>query len=272
MEWTTASLSGTFDYNAVIYPLSGAMGSIAPVAHLSSTTAKDWIYSPPLSGSVEPQTYTVQQGDSVRAHQIAYGLFTDWGYKGTRKEFTTSAKMIGQKITDGATLTSSPTAIALTPVVANQVSVYLDPTQGAFGTTQLTRVLSIDFDMSNIYAPLWVLNRSTPSWTAHVDTLPKSSGKLKVEADANGMALLSYLQSGATYYLQVDAQGAQIASDGPGAIVNEVKHQMAIKFGKPSTFSDDSGVFAIEWEFELVEDSTWGHSQILTVTNLLTAL
>src|SRR5258707_6386141 len=274
MEWTSASMSGTFDYNCSIYPLAGAMGSVTPVAHGPSVTAKDWISSPPLSGSVLPQTYTIQQGDSVRAHALSYGLFTDWGYKGTRKDFTTAGKLIGQKLADAATLPSSPTAVALAPVVASQVNVYLDPTYGALGTTQLLRVLAIEFDMSNIYAPLWVLNRATPSWTAHVDTLPKTSGKLKVEADAAGMAMLAYLQSGATYYLRMDALGAQIASDGTGAspIYNEIKHDMAIKFGKPTAFADDSGVFAIEWTFELVEDSVWGHSQQITATNLLTAL
>ena len=272
MEWTSASMSGTFDYNCVIYPLASAMGSVSPVAHLASTTAKDWIFSPPLSGSVVPQTYTIQQGDSVRAHALSYGLFTDWGYKGTRKDFTTAGKLIGQKLSDGITLTASPTAVALAPVVANQVNVYLDTTSAGLGTTQLLRVLAIEYDMSNIYAPLWVLNRATPSYAAHVDTLPKSAGKLKVEADAAGMAMLAYLQSGTTYYLRVDAQGPQIASDGPGAIVNEIKHDMAIKFGKPTAFADDSGVFAIEWTFELVEDSVWGHSQLMTVTNLLTAL
>src|SRR5260221_2833482 len=272
MEWTSASMSGTFDYNCVIYPLASAMGSVSPVAHLSSTTAKDWIFSPPLSGSVVPQTYTIQQGDVVRAHALSYGIFSDWGYKGTRKDFTTAGKLIGQKLSDGITLTASPTAVALAPVVANQVNVYLDTTSAGLGTTQLLRVLAIEYDMSNIYAPLWVLNRATPSYAAHVDTLPKSAGKLKVEADAAGMAMLAYLQSGTTYYLRVDAQGHQIATDGPGAIANEIKHDMAIKFGKPTAFADDSGVFAIEWTFELVEDSVWGHSQLMTVTNLLTAL
>ncbi len=272
MEWSGGSISGVMDYNGIIYPLQGAMGNVSAVAHGSSSTAKDWIFAPPITGSIEPQTYTVQQGDSTRAHQIAYVLFTDFGYKGTRKEFTVDGKFISQKLSDGITKTSSPVAVPLAPVVANQVNVYLDSSQANFGTTQLLRFLSIEFSMGNIYAPLWVINRANPSFTTHVDTLPKTSGKIKMEADANGMTPLSYLQSGATYYLEVDAQGAQIASDGPGAVNEEVKHQMAIKFGKPSPFSDDSGVFAIEYEFEVVEDSTWGHSQILTVTNLLTAL
>lgn len=269
-EWTDGTMTGTLDYNSVIYPLSSAMGAVAPVAHGVSSTAKDWIFTPPLTGSIVPQTYTIQQGSSTRAHQLAYGLFTQFGYKGDRSKFETSGKIIGQMLSDGITMTTSPTVVALAPVVAKQVNVFLDPTYGALGTTQLTRVLSIDYTMDSIYEPLWVLNRSTPSWTAHVDMAPKCTCKLKVEADANGMALLGYLQSGVTYFMQVDAQGATI--DVGNSIVNEFKHQMAVKVGKPSTFSDDQGVFAIEWELTIVEDSGWNNSQIFTVTNLIAAL
>src|SRR5579875_1885105 len=73
-EWTAGDINGALDFNGVIYPLSGAMGAVSPVAHGASTTAKDWIFTPPIYGSVVPQTYTLQQGDSVRARQLAYGL------------------------------------------------------------------------------------------------------------------------------------------------------------------------------------------------------
>lgn len=275
IEWTDGTMGGELDYNGVIYPLASAMGSVSPVAHLASVTAKDWIFTPPVTGSIVPQTYTFQQGDAVRAHQLAYGLFTEFGYKATRKDATTSGKLIAQLLSDGATLTSSPTAIALAPVIGKHWNVYLDSTSGALGTTQLTRVLSIEYMMTGIYGPFYALNRANASFTAHVDLHPKTTVKLLVEADVNGMALLGYLQSGTTYYLRFDAQGNQIASDGPGAIKNEFKHDMAVKVSKPNPFKDDNGIFAIEWDLTVVEDPAWGaagQSQQVTVTNLLTAL
>ena len=50
------------------------------------------------------------------------------------------------------------------------------------------------------------------------------------------------------------------------------QHDMAVKVSKPNPFKDHKGVFAEEWEFTIVEDATWGKSQTVTVTNLLTAL
>ncbi len=338
------------DYNGVVYPLASLMGSVAPTAHGSSATAKDWVFAPPLSGSIVPQTYTIQSGDSVRARQLSYGVFTEFGYKGDRKSFTVSGKLLGQPIQDGITLTSTPTAVTVNPVVAKQVSVFLNSTQAAIGTTQLTRVLSVDYLMTNVYGPLWVLNRSTPGYTAHVDLMPKATLKLKLEADSNGMALLGYLQSGATQYLRVQALGnvidnTQVLTVGGGATSGNLTlsykgqttanisysagltaatvqtafqllstvstnctvsgsgggpytftfsgalatdpslitatnvsltggtptltvtpyaqstftHDMAVKLGKPTgAFADDQGVFAIEFECDIAEDTTSG--------------
>ena len=71
-EWTDITLGGEMDYNGLIYPAGGVFGAVTPAAHGSSSVAKDWIYTPPVFGSVAPQTYTLQQGDSTRAHQTAW--------------------------------------------------------------------------------------------------------------------------------------------------------------------------------------------------------
>ena len=274
-EWMSATWGGAMDYNGILYPLASAMGSVSPVAHLASSTAKDWIFTPPVTGSLEPETYTVQQGDSVRAHQTAYVLFNEVGYTLTRKATSFSGKTMSQAISDGATLTNSPTAVALAPVPGKHVNVYLDSTSAGIGTTQLMKPLQVQYSFSNIYGPFFPINRTNASFTAHVDLKPTATVKLKIEADATGMALLTNLQAGSTQYLRIDALGTTaIASDGPGNIYNEIKHDMAVKVGKPTAFSDDSGIFAIEWELTLVNDPAWnsGQSQKVTVTNLITAL
>jgi hypothetical protein len=207
-EWASGTVGGNLDFNGVLYPLASVWGAVTPSAHGASATAKDWVFTPPTTGSIVPQTYTIEQGDAIRAHKFNYVLFTEWGYKGTRKDFTMSGKVMCQPIQDGITLTSSPTAVAIAPVVAKQANVYLDTTSAGLGTTLLTRVLSIDFAFTNTYGPLWVLNRATVGWTAHVDQMPSGKFKLKVEADSNGMALLpNYLQTGNTAYIRVNAQG-----------------------------------------------------------------
>lgn len=271
-EWVDGTLTGIMDYNGVLYPLGSVMGSVSPVTHGSSATAQDWVFTPPITGSIVPQTYTIQQGDSTHAHSMSYGIFTQFGYKGDRKSLTSSGSFIAQPISDGITLTSNPSSIALSPVVAKQVSIYLDSSTNNLGQTKLLKVMQYDYTMSGVYGPFWPVNRANIGWTAHVDLPPTCTMKLMVEADTAGMALLGYLQSGTTYYLRVQAQGSQIAGDGPGAVYATFTHDMAVKVGKPSTYQDKDGIFAIEWEMIIVEDPTWAKSQTITVTNLITAL
>ena len=53
---------------------------------------------------------------------------------------------------------------------------------------------------------------------------------------------------------------------------NVFQHDMAIKVSKPNQYQDKDGVFANDWEYTVVEDATWGKSQMFTVTTLLTGL
>jgi hypothetical protein len=209
-EESSIDISGNMDFNGVIYLLASAMGSVSPATHGSSLVAKDWIFTPPVTGSIVPQTYSIQQGDSVRARSFSYGIFNSFGYKGTRKTpFTVSSKGFGQIMSDAITLTASPTPVALAPVVGKFFDVYLDTSSSAIGTTLLTRCFSVDYSFDSIYEAFYPLNRANASYTAHVDTKPKTALKLMLEADSVGMNAMqtNYLQPGATVYIQVQALG-----------------------------------------------------------------
>jgi hypothetical protein len=274
-EWSSGSVDGPLDFNALIYPLNGAMGTGVIAAHGTSATAKDHTFTPPISGNASLKTFSIENGETAtRAQKFSYGLFTSFGYKGSRDEFTCSADLIGQLTTDNITMTASPTTITLAPSTANQWNIWMDATSAGLGTTQLLNVESVEFDMSDIYGPAWFINRSAASWSAHVDHPPKTSFKITQEADANGMLPLNDMRAGTTKYIRCEAQGAQIASDGPGAVYNIFQHDMALKFVKPNPWEDQDGVYAITWECELIEDPAWstGLAQRLTLTNLLTAL
>lgn len=273
-EWTSFAFDGEMDFNGLIYPLNSVLGTGAITAHGASATAKDHTFTPVIAGNATKKTWTMEQGDSVRAHKFTYGLFTKWAYKLSRDDSTTNGEGVGQEITDGIAMTASPTAIALAPMVADQWNVYLDATSGALGTTQLLRVKEIEFDMSGVYQPAWFLNRSEPSWTTDIDLVPECTISLLMEADSVGMAQLAHLQSGATRYLRVHAVGNEIATDGPGSVTNEFIHDLAIKFEKPDKLSDIDGIYGIKWTCRVVEDTAWGSGQShkVVLTNLLTAL
>jgi hypothetical protein len=272
-EMTEGKISGDMDYNAAMYVLNSVYGKVTPVLVAPSTTVYKSVFTPPLSGAANPQTYTLQQGDSVRADQMAYLLFTGWGYKIDRKSVVSvSGEFMGQLITDPATMTPTPTVVPLLPMPGKQANVYLDTTSAGIGVTQLVNFLSFDFTASGYYGALWFLNRANVSYSGHVDLPPKNEVKLLLEADAVGMSLLAHMQAGDTVYVRVDALGQVI--DAPNSLNAEFKHDMALKVSNVSEFSDKDGLYAIEWTLEVVEDSAWGTgtAQIVTLTNTLSAL
>jgi len=207
-EWVEGTLGGVLDYNGIIYLLAGTMGSVSPVAHGASTTAKDWVFTPPLTGTIVPQTYTIEQGDAVRAHKVNYGLFTEYGFKGDRETgITLGGKLLAQALQDGITMTGGPTAVALAPIAGRHFNYYLDTTSAGLGTTQLLRVLNVDYAFTGIYGPVFPFNRANLGWAAHVDLNPGCIIKLTMEADSVGMGILSNMQTGSTLFLRAQAQG-----------------------------------------------------------------
>jgi len=270
-EWVDGSMSGAGCYNTLVYPLASAMGSTTPAASGSSTTAKDWIFTPPITGSHVPQTYTFEQGDGVTtAEKFTYGLFTQFGYKFDRKSFEVSGTILAHQLQENITMTASPTSVPLAPIVANQVNVYIDDDQASLGNTQALKFISGDYSMDSIYGPAWFVNRANASFSNHVDLAPKATFKIVIEADATGMALLDSVRAGVLKYIRVEAVGPVIDAD--NTINDTFTHDMAVFIGKPDQFSDSDGVYAIGFECTVAEDPAWGKSQMFTLTNLITAL
>lgn len=207
-EWVEGSFDGSLDFNAILYALAGALGIATPTAHGSSATAKDWIYDAILSGSRQPQTYTFEQGEAAtRAHKFAYGLITKYGYKFSRKDSSISGSVLAQKVSDGITMTASPTPVPLLPMTGQEFNLYIDSVAANIGTTQILNNLSGEFSMDGIYGPAWFVNRANSSYGSHVDLVPNAGFKFAVAADANGMASLGDMRTGITKYARVEAVG-----------------------------------------------------------------
>ena len=209
-EWAEGTIKESpLDYNNVCYLISGVAGAPTIAAHGASATAKDWTWTPPLTGSVQPQTYTIEQGDTAtRAHKVNYGLVSEFNYKGDKKAgIKKGGKLLAQALQLGITMTATPTAVALAPSAGRHYNFYLDPTSAALGTTQLLRVLNVDYNFSNIYGMFFAFNRAQLGWTAHVDLRPKTTIKLLLEADATGEGQLAMLQAGQTQFLRIQGQG-----------------------------------------------------------------
>lgn len=274
-EMSEGKVAGQGDFNAGVYLLSSLWGKPTPTLHAPSTTAYDWIYTPALAGAYNPTSFTLQNGDTNDAEQYAYVVFSGWGYSFTRKqEVQMTGDWFGQTITDGVTLTASPTAVALSPMTGAQANVYLDTSSAGIGTTLLTQdLLKWDFKSSNLYGQFWPINRANASFTSHLDLMPKYELKMTLHASAAAIAYIgTYLRTGAKAYIRSDIQGPLI--DVANSIHAELKHDLVAFMTDAAELSDVDGAYAFETTWQVAEDTAWGTgtAQILTATNLLSAL
>jgi len=269
-EWVEAKISGDVAcYNHLAYLLSSVMAYAAPVQQ-GATTAYLWTFTPAQSTEDAVKTFTVEQGSSVRAGKFTYGLVTEFGLKFDREKIEVSGSMLGQAYQDGITMTASPTAIPIQPILPTDLDVYLDATSASIGTTKLTRALSGEISISDRFGPLWAINSTVDGFAAHVEQAPKTQLKLMVEADATGMGLLAAMRNGDKRYIRLKAVGPLIAS----TYYYTFQLDLCAVVSDVGEFSDEDGVYAIEWTFDVAYDPAWASGQAMQVqlTNVLSAL
>jgi hypothetical protein len=269
-EWSSVKApTQPITYDEIVYFLSSLFGYAAPVQQ-GATPAYLWTHA--LSSSVEDtvKTFTIEQGSAVRAHKAAYCQAMAMTLSGDRDKVDFSADLLARAISDGITLTAAPTTIPQVPVLAKDVTVYVDSDSGDIGTTKLNRLLSWEFSLANKIGPLWVVDKAQSSYVSVVEMPIDASFKMMVEADAEGMAFLPAMRTGDRQFFRVEIESDTEAGT---AFPYAITLDMAGEIGDaPSEFSDKDGVYAIEFNFKAVHDATWGKAVEGSVMNTLAAL
>lgn len=266
-EWVEGDISGILSYTDWVYLAASGLQYTAPDQQ-ESTAAYLWANTPSQSAADSIKTFTVEEGGAVRAHKFAYGLVNSLGYTITRDEATVKGKIIGQNITDGITLTSTPTEIAIVPVLPTDISVYMDTLYSDIGETKLLRVLKIDFDTGERFGTVWPIDAAQASFAAHVETEPTAEFKLLLAADSVGMGLLTTMRAGTKKFFRVEAVGATIED----TYTYKWTHDICAVVTDVAPFSDENGIYAIEWTFTATYDSDFGKAFSFNTVNELTAL
>lgn len=268
-EWSTLKVTGYPTYDEIVYLLSSGFAYAAPVQQ-GATAAYKWTHTPALSSADTYKSFSVEQGDSVRAHKVYGCVVNELMFEFARSGVTLDGNMLGLALQDGITMTGAPTVIPAVPILPTQVDVKIADSQaGLAGASALTRALSAGFGISNRWATPWALGTAQTAWIAGVEAVPTLTAKLKVEADATGMGLLTQMRAGSSKWMRIKATGALIAS----TYYYDMQVDMSLQIvGEPSEFSDEDGLFAIEWNFEGAYDSTWTKTIQIDVINTRTAL
>lgn len=273
-EWTEAEIEGGPVYPELPYIFASLLAKPTVTQIMDGTTATGayrWIFDSSTFGDDNPVTFTVEQGSAVRAHRVVNGIITDLNFDWGREEVELGGTLLAKAIEDGITLTAGAASLAQVPVKPTDLSIYLDSTAAGLGTTKLTRALSGAFSLESRFTPLWVVDRAVNSFAATLEGEPELEFSVTQMADAQGMASLNAMRNGETRFLRIEAVGP-IIYNGATPIRHSMIIDVAGQVSEPGEFSDEDGVFAMEWTFGGVHDPAWGKALRVEVVTTLAAL
>jgi len=268
-ESTKIAVSGIPTYDEIIYLLNSVLCAGVITTPATGVTARLHTFAPSSTLPDVVKTYSVEKGDAAKAYKMAYMLFTGFGLDIGKDDVTLSGTAIAKAIVTGGALSVGTTQLALKPIARKHFSLYLNDTYGTIGTTKLARAFTGSIELSDRFAGVYPIDAALAgNYAAHVETDPKLGGKLLVEADAAGDALVASLRVGTTKYLRIEAIGDIIEL----ALPYRLTVDSAVKLTNIGGLSDEEGVYAIDFEYENVTDSALGGALKVEVQNTITAL
>lgn len=262
-EWVTARYDGIPCFAELAYIFNGLLGAVTPTVIVSPWYK--WIFTPSQTALATLKTFTFEHGSPERALKFTYGVFPEFTLDFNRSDVKIGGSILGQAVSDGITMTSA-TDLEQMPIVADQLSVYADDTWAALGTTKLTAIISGKVSIAGTWNPFWVVDSALTSFKALVEKPPTAQITLMLEADAQGMGLLTTMRGEATKFIRIKTPAAVGAQD------YLLQIDAAVKLTKPNTFSDQDGVYAIEFVGDVAYDATGTKALEVTLQNKVSAL
>lgn len=257
-EWSEGSIEGKLTYNEILYMLSSLISQPTPVQQ-GTTTAYKWTFVSATSASDEGKTFTVEQGDATTAWRAAGVKVNGLEFTFKRDEVSLSGGAIGQSLETGITLTASPTSMTPRPVLPAHVKFYMADTQVGLDAAQaLTRGFALTWSLTDKNALAWPVGQSP----VLIESEPKLEAKLSLATDTTGLGLIATMRAGSTKWFRVKAEGDTIQTP--------YKYTFQVDFPAQITdvgeFSDEDGLYLVEYTIAMIHDSTWGKAFQIDVT------
>lgn len=220
-EYSGGKVAGSLSYNSWVYVMSMMFGAAVITTPAGAVNARKWSWTVPLTGSINPVSMDIEQGDTADSEQYLYSICDSWGIDATRSVVTPAATFLMRavnKLTPNGTFagmtTAGVTAIPAEPVLPKEWSVYMDSTSANLGVTKLTRAFHAKLDYGGAFQAFFPLDNALSSYGGIADgEQPKTTFLVELMKDPLvGEALWPIARAGQTKYLRLTA-GAVGVSD-----------------------------------------------------------
>lgn len=180
-------------------------------------------------------------------------------------------------ITGGGTMALTTPIAGVTPTETQgvvlrpeHVSVYLDATSGGLGGTLLTDLYAGSLSLTNFRGPDFTVNRANAGgMSGKVPLAFDNKIKLKVQSNTQGMGIFASADgANPTQFIRTDIQGSLIE----GSLFYLLRVDSAVQVANISPLTDDHGIYAIEYDFDIIHDPTWAKSFTVLLRNAVSAV
>lgn len=156
------------------------------------------------------------------------------------------------------------------PVPGSGITVTLaDTWAGLSGASVTAKVISATLAIQDHWSPFWYMDSSKTSFGGHVEKAPNATLKLLMEADANGMGLLTTMRAGSQKFIRINCAGPNIATTYDNLF--QINVCGVIPENGMGELKDEDGVYAVEWTFNIARDASSNSLQAV-VRNALASL
>lgn len=249
-EWAEAAIEGKLTYNEILYLLASMIEEPTPTQQ-GATDAYKWNFVSETSGEDAGKTLTIEQGDANSAWRSAGMRVSGLEFTFTRSEVTVSGSAIGEPLETGITMTEAPISLTSKPVLPAHVKLYMADTQvGLAIASAITRGFGMTWSLTDKVGLAWPIGQDPVT----LETVPTGEAKLKLASDTIGLGLIDSMRAGSTKWFRVKCEGETI--EAPYKYLFQIDFPGQIK--DVSEFSDDGGIYMLEYSLAMLHDATWG--------------
>lgn len=263
-EWSESGLEGKLTYNEILYLLVSLLSQPTPVQQ-GSTTAYKWTFTSDTDGGDTGKTFTVEQGDGNTAWRVAGMQVSGLEFTFSRDEVSLSGSAIGKALETGVSLTASPTSMTPKPVLPAHLKFYMADSQaGLTSADAIARGFSLGWKLTDKIGLIWPVGQDPVT----LETEPSLEATLSLATDTTGLGLISTMRTGATKWFRVKAEGDIIESTHKNTFQIDFPAQVK----EVGDFSDEDGIYLVEYTLQGIHDGTWGKAFQIDVTAAVSTL
>lgn len=186
-----------------------------------------WTFTPSLTASNAPDSFTVEYGDDTQAYEIEYVMgrrLTVGGTLGDDAPVSVECEAFGKQISTAA-FTAGISPLAYEFMVANMVKIYVNDTWANLGVTEVTGLLqewSIEI-LTGLHPKFHAAGVKT--MTAHGEGYIDAVATFTFEGGASADTLWDDFRAGTPHAIRIEVLGSQIGTGDPYSLVFDLYGQ-----------------------------------------------